>query len=68
MSWYLEHRLDWIYEMVRIYGFINRGHIMAKFEVSMPQASTDLAEFQRRYPGVIEYDKSAKCYVRKGGA
>jgi len=63
MNWFAERRLEWIEETVRIFGFIRIAHIQRKFEISRPQASNDLAEFQRRRPGRIVYDKSAKQYV-----
>jgi hypothetical protein len=61
--WFKQHRLEWIAEMLRIYGFINRQHIMRKFGLSMPQASIDLRDFQKLYPKVAEYDLSAKAFV-----
>lgn len=61
--WFEQHRMEWIAETLRIFGFINREHIMRKFGVSMPQASADLRVFQRRQPGLMAYDLSAKRYV-----
>ena len=58
-----QHRLEWIAEMLRVYGFVNRKHIMVKFGLSMPQASIDLRDFQKLYPKVAEYDLSAKAFV-----
>ncbi len=60
--WYEQHRMDWIAECLRVYGFIQRRHIMIKFGLSMAQAAIDLRTFQRRYPGVVRYDTSAKRY------
>lgn len=62
MNWFARHRQDWIAETVHIFGFINREHIMRKFEVSTPQASMDLQVFQRENPGALKYDTSAKRY------
>lgn len=62
-NWFLEQRMAWIAETVRIFGFINRVHIEKKFNVSTPQASNDLKEFQRRNPECIEYDTRGKKYV-----
>lgn len=50
--------------MVRIYGFINRKHIMAKFEVSTPQASADLRLFQEQNPGAVIYNEASKRYEK----
>lgn len=63
MNWFEQQRQDWIMEMLGIYGFINRGHLMAKFEISQPQASADLQRFQRDNPKAMRYDLSRKCYV-----
>jgi hypothetical protein len=63
MNWFTDQRQRWIAETVGIFGFINREHIVRKFGVSVPQASTDLRDFQRMHPKAIEYDKTAKCYV-----
>lgn len=61
--WFVRHRMEWIRETLRIFGFINRRHISRKFELSMPQASADLVLFQKMHPGLMRYDPSAKCYV-----
>lgn len=63
-KWFAQHRQEWIAETLRVFGFINREHIERKFGVSTPQASLDLAEFQREHPGMITYDRSSKRYVR----
>lgn len=63
--WFEQHRQAWIAEMVSIYGFINREHLMTKFRISMPQASNDLQRFLRAHPTGIVYDTSRKCYVRR---
>lgn len=63
MNWFCAQRQEWIAETVRVFGFINRDHIVRKFGVSVPQASLDLREFQRINPGRLTYDASAKRYV-----
>lgn len=63
MSWFAEQRQEWIAETLRVFGFINREHLMRKFGISMPQASSDIQAFQRRHPGAIAYNLSAKRYV-----
>lgn len=62
MNWFAKARQDWINETVRVFGYINREHIVKKFGVSTPQASMDLQEFMRANPGRIVYDKSMKRY------
>lgn len=47
MNWYQQHRQDWIEEMLSVYGFINREHLVRKFGISVPQASMDLTTFSR---------------------
>ena len=55
--------MAWIAETLRVFGFINREHLMRKFRISQPQASIDLSEFMRAHPGAMTYDLSAKRYV-----
>jgi hypothetical protein len=61
--WFEQQRLDWIAETLRVFGFINRGHLQRKFDISKPQASADLAAFMRAHPTAMTYDRSAKRYV-----
>jgi hypothetical protein len=61
--WYKNHRMEWIAEMLRIYGFINREHIKRKFGLSTPQASRDLYDFQRLHPDAAQYDLHAKKFI-----
>lgn len=63
MRWFEQHRMEWIAETLRVFGFINREHLERKFGVSTPQASTDLNRFMRANPGAMTYDKSAKRYI-----
>ncbi len=65
MRWFESHRMEWIAETIRIFGYINREHLIRKFGISVPQASKDLAYFQRLNPQSITYDLSAKRYIRK---
>ncbi len=62
MRWFEEQRIQWIGETLRIFGFINRAHLMKKFGVSEPQASADLQKFQKLHPEAMWYDPSEKCY------
>jgi hypothetical protein len=63
MNWFTRQRLEWISETLRVFGYINREHLQRKFGISQPQASTDLATFQRWSHNVMAYDASRKCYV-----
>lgn len=66
-NWFTDQRQAWIAEMIRVYGFINRGHIVRKFGVSIPQASIDLTAFRKSNPSVVEYDASQKLYRSTDG-
>jgi len=55
--------MNWIAETLRVFGFINRDHLMRKFGISMPQASLDLTAFAKAHPKAMSYDLSAKRYV-----
>ena len=61
--WFENRRIAFIAEMLHIYGFINREHLMRKFDISQPQASKDLQAFQRNSSGSMFYDPSMKRYV-----
>jgi len=64
VNWFATYRQKWISEMLLVYGFINREHLMTKFGISQPQASTDLQVFARDHPTMMQYDTSRKTYVR----
>ncbi len=61
--WFEKHRMEWIEEMLHVYGFINRGHLMRKFDLSTAQASHDLQNFQTLHPDAMLYDLTRKQYV-----
>jgi hypothetical protein len=63
-QWFADQRQAWIADMLAVYGFINRDHLMRKFGISTPQASHDLQRFMREHPTVMRYDLTQKCYVR----
>ena len=65
MSWFAEQRQNWIKEMLRVYGFINRNHVQKKFGVSTAQAAVDFRAVMARWPDLMEYDTNMKCYVEK---
>lgn len=62
-NWFVRQRLEWIYETLRVFGFINREHLERKFGISTPQASADIKAFMRAHPALISYDMNAKRYV-----
>jgi DeoR/GlpR family transcriptional regulator of sugar metabolism len=63
MRWCERQRQDWIAETLRVFGYINREHLMKKFGISQPQASLDLAAFQRAHRVAMTYDASSKRYI-----
>lgn len=65
MRWFEQHRMHWIAETLRVFGFINRDHLVRKFGISVPQASSDLRAFARLHPEAMTYDVSAKRYLAR---
>jgi len=55
---FIEFRLYWE-------GRINRGDLIDRFKISVPQASNDLAKYQELEPRNMEYDKSLRCYIAR---
>jgi hypothetical protein len=64
MRWAIEQRLCFIEHTLQTAGTINRADIMEQFRVSLPQASTDLGQYNKLAPKNMDYDLSAKRYVR----
>lgn len=63
MRWGLSKRLEFIEFRLFWEGAINRADIVETCSVSVPQASKDLALYQERAPGNVEYNNRAKQYV-----
>lgn len=63
LRWSVEKRLQFI--ELRIYwdGMLRRKDLTDQFKISVPQASADLAEYQRLAPRNIDYDGSLKSYI-----
>lgn len=64
-NWFPRHRMEWITEMLRVYGFINRKYLVLKFAISKIQAAKDLHDYRSQHPGQMEYDLTRKCYVAR---
>lgn len=62
MRWSVEHRLEFIDFRLYWEGRINRKDLIEFFNISVPQASSDLRAYQEKAPNNIEYDKSRKYY------
>jgi hypothetical protein len=63
LSWGAGQRLEFIEFRLFWEGAINRADLVEFFGISIPQASKDLALYQERAPGNMEYDKRSKRYV-----
>ena len=61
--WSVEQRLEFIDFRLFWEGHVNRGDLVSFFGVSVPQASSDLAEYQAAAKGNAVYDKTRKTYV-----
>lgn len=63
LRWGVMKRLQFM--ELRLYwdGMLRRKDLTDEFEISVPQASTDLTEYQLLAPGNIKYDGSRKAYV-----
>ena len=62
--WASQQRQIFIGQMLEVFGYINRSHIMQIFEVSMPQASADIQHFLKCNPSTMDYNVSTKRYER----
>ena len=63
MTWGVGQRLEFIEFRLFWEGSINRADLVELFGISIPQASKDLALYQVRAPGNMDYDKRSKRYV-----
>jgi len=63
LRWGTEQRLEFIEFRAFWEGGVRRGDITGQFGVSVPQASNDLALYQRLAPLNLRYDSSGKRYV-----
>lgn len=67
LRWFLEQRLRFIDSRLAREGRINRSDLVSFFGISVPQASSDLAEYQEMARGNAVYDKARKAYVAGEG-
>lgn len=63
MNWFADQRQNWIAQMLKVYGFINRQHLMRNFGISNAQAALDFKSFNNTNPGEMLYDSTQRCYV-----
>jgi hypothetical protein len=66
VSWGVAQRFEFIEWRAYWDGRLNRGDLEREFNISTPQASVDLRNYQEAAPGNIEYDSSEKAYVATG--
>jgi hypothetical protein len=63
MRWSVEQRLEFIEFRLFWDGQLNRSDLTEKFDISVPQASMDLARYQSLAPHNLHYDRQLKTYV-----
>ncbi len=61
--WGQERRLEFIDFRLMWEGKVNRSDLIGFFQISMPQASLDLARYLELAPDNLTYDRTAKAYV-----
>jgi hypothetical protein len=61
--WGQDRRLEFIDWRLRWDGRLNRSDLTAFFEISVPQASLDIAKYLELAPRNAGYDRSAKVYL-----
>jgi hypothetical protein len=61
--WFQDRRQEFIAASLRQFGQIRRADLIRQFDISVPQASIDIAEFMATNPPRVRYDVSAKAYV-----
>lgn len=68
MKWAKRQRMRFISEFIVKNGHINRSDLKEEFGISTPQASLDLQEYQKLYPGELVYDLNRKHYKLTGAS
>lgn len=63
VKWSQERRLQFIDFRLQWDGRINRKDVTGFFNISVPQASADIALYIELAPGNLEYDKSSRTYT-----
>lgn len=61
--WALRQRFHFIELLLFQHGEFNRLDLRAKFGISTPQVSSDIAAFKRAFPNRIKYDAKKKRFV-----
>jgi WYL domain len=63
LRWGVEQRLAFIETQLFWEGGVNRGDLVTAFDISVPQASKDLALYQQQAGNNLRYDGTKKRYV-----
>jgi len=63
VKWSQERRLQFIDFRLQWGGRINRRDVTDFFNISVPQASADIARYAEVAPGNLEYDTSSRTYI-----
>lgn len=63
-TWSQDRRFKFIDYRLRWEGRLRRTDLTEFFNISLPQASADLAKYDEAAPENLEYNLSQKCYVR----
>lgn len=61
--WFQDRRQEFIAAQLRQFGQVRRGDLIRQFDISLQQASNDIAKFLESDPPHVRYDVSAKAYV-----
>lgn len=67
LRWGPSRRLEFIDFRLMWEGRINRSDIRDRFGISAPQASADLAAYERLAPENMRYDRAQRTFVRADG-
>jgi len=62
-TWSQERRLQFIDFRLQWDQRLNRGDLVAFFSISVPQASTDIAQYLAMAPENLAYDRGSRMYV-----
>ena len=61
-KYFINLQLEWMHESLRVYGYINRSHLMTKYGQSNANSALDLKAFHERYPGFCKYNTVTMRY------
>lgn len=64
ISWGVRRRLDFIDFRLMWDGRVNRKDLVERFQISPPQATTDIERYAQTAPGNVAYDSTEKAFIR----